>query len=402
VPGGASRARAASVPLVSGVEVRPVEGRGELTSFIKLPFGLHQGTPWVPPLISERRRFLNRSKNPFFNHAEAEYFIAWRDGRPVGRISAQIDQRWDQFQGGKDGMFGFFECERDPEAAGALFDAAAGWLRERGRERVVGPMDFSTNDECGLLVEGYDRRPLILQPWHPPYYRELVEGHGMTKSMDLLMWWLELGSQTYTEDGFHPMIHELAAKVTEEHGVTIRDMRKNDLQAELGRFIEVYNSAWEKNWGFVPITEAEVRAQASDLKPVLDQEWCFIAERDGEVLGAAVTLPDVNQVLARMNGRLLPFGWLTFLLGSFRGRGVNTERAAIDRVRVFALGVKPEHQHLGIAAAFYVRCLEVGKRRNQPRGETGWILEVNKPMNRAMEGMGGKVVKRYRLYEQAL
>ena len=379
-----------------------MQGRGELTKFIRLPFRLHEGTPWVPPLITERRRFLNRSKNPFFKHAEAEYFLAWRDGLPVGRISAQIDERWDQFQGGSDGMFGFFESENDPEVSRALLDAAAGWIRERGRERLLGPMDFSTNDECGLLIEGYERAPLILQPWHPPYYKELLEGHGLAKSMDLLMWWLELGSQMYTDEGFHPMIHELARKVTEEHGVTIRDMRKRDLEAELGRFIEVYNSAWEKNWGFVPITEEEVRAQASDLKPVLDEEWCFIAERDGEVLGAAVTLPDINQVLGRMNGRLLPFGWLTFLRGTFSSNGVNTERAAIDRVRVFALGVKPEHQHLGIAAAFYDRCLEVGKRRNQPRGETGWILEVNKPMNRAMEGMGGKVVKRYRLYEKAL
>jgi GNAT superfamily N-acetyltransferase len=339
----------------SAVQVRPVEGRRELTQFIKLPFGLHQGTPWVPPLISERRRFLDRKKNPFFKHAEAEYFLAWRDGRPVGRITAQIDERWDQFQGGNDGMFGFFECEQDPETAAALFEAASGWLRDRGRERLLGPMDFTTNDECGLLVEGYDRAPLILQPWHPPYYRELIEGQGLDKSMDLLMWWLNLGEQMYTDEGFHPMIHELAKKVTGEHGVTIRDMNKKDLEAELERFIEVYNSAWEKNWGFVPITDEEVRAQASDMKPVLDERWCFI-----------------------------------------------TKRAGIDRVRVFALGVKPEHQHLGIAAAFYDRCLRVGKELNQPRGETGWILEINKPMNRAMEGMGGKVVKRYRLFERAL
>ena len=379
-----------------------MQGRRELTRFIKLPFGLHEGTPWVPPLITERRQFLNKEKNPHFEHAEGEYFLARRDGKPVGRISVQIDERWDEFQGGKDAQFGFFEAEDDPEVFEALFGAAESWARERGRERLLGPMDFTTNDECGLLVEGYERAPLILQPWHPPYYRELVEAQGMTKSMDLLMWWLELGSQMYTDEGFHPMIHELARKVTDEHGVTIRDMDKRDLEAELGLFIEVYNAAWEKNWGFVPVTEEEVRAQASDLKPVLDEEWCFIAEREGEVLGAAVTLPDINQVLARMNGRLLPFGWLTFLRGSFSAHGVNTKRAAIDRVRVFALGVKPEHQHLGIAAAFYVRCLEVGKRRNQPRGETGWILEVNKPMNRAMEGMGGKVVKRYRLYEKAL
>ena len=373
-----------------------------MTKFIKLPFRLHEGTVWVPPLVTERRKFLDRDKNPFFEHAEAEYFLAWRGDEVVGRISAQVDERWDQFQGGNDGMFGFFECENDPEAAKALFGAAGEWLRGRGRERVVGPMDFSTNDECGLLIEGYELAPLILQPWHPPYYAGLIEGEGMTKSMDLLMWWLELGGQMYTDEGFHPMIHELAKKVEGEHGVTIRDFRKKDLEAEITRFIEVYNSAWEKNWGFVPITAEEVRAQASDLKPVLDERWGFIAERDGEVLGAALTLPDVNQVLRKMNGSLLPFGWLTFLRATFAREGVNTKRAGIDRVRVFALGVKPEYQHLGIAAAFYDRCLRVGKELNQPRGETGWILEVNKAMNRAMEGMGGKVIKKYRLYEKAL
>ncbi|MDP9188544.1 MAG: hypothetical protein M3O25_04775 [Actinomycetota bacterium] len=385
-----------------GIEVRPVAGRAQMTKFIKLPFRLHEGTVWVPPLVSERRRFLDRSKNPFFAHAEAEYFLAWREGDVVGRITAQIDERWDQFQGGKDGMFGFFECENDPETATELFEAAAGWLRERGRERLLGPMDFSTNDECGLLIDGYEIAPLILQPWHPPYYAELVEAQGMTKSMDLLMWWLQLGEQMYREDGFHPMIHEVARKVTEEHGVTIRDFRKKDLEAEINRFIEVYNVAWEENWGFVPITEDEVRAHAADLKPVFDERWGFIAERDGEVLGAALTLPDINQVLKRMNGSLLPFGWLTFLRASHSPQGVNTPRAGIDRVRVFALGVKPEHQHLGIAAAFYIRCLARSKELNQPQGETGWILEVNKPMNRAMEGMGGKVIKKYRLYERAL
>src|SRR5205085_11589000 len=165
-------------------------------------------------------------------------------------------------------------------------------------------------------------------------------------------------------EGFDPKNHEMAKKVEGEHGVTISDMNKKDLEGELERFIEVYNSAWEKNWGFVPITEEEVRAQASDLKPVLDERWCFIAERDGETLGAAVTLPDINQVIGKMNGRLLPFGWITFLRGMLSRRGVNTKRAAIDRVRVFALGVKPEYQHLGIAAAFYDRCLRVGKELN--------------------------------------
>jgi hypothetical protein len=297
------------------VTVRPVRGRGDLREFIKLPFRLHRDTPWVPPLILERRGFLDREKNPFFEHAEAEYFIAVRDGQVVGRITAHVDERWTQFQGGNDGMFGFFESENDTETVRALVDAATDWLRQRGRERMLGPMDFTTNDECGLLIEGHERDPLVLEPWHPPYYRELVEGLGMTKTMDLLMWELYLG-QLKQGDRFHDFIHEAGRKSQSEHGVSVRHMRKRDLEAEIARFMEVYNAAWGPNWGFVPITEEEVRFQAKNLKPILDENWAMIAEREGEVVGAALTLPDINQVLAKMNGRLLPFGWWHFLTGT--------------------------------------------------------------------------------------
>ena len=339
----------------------------------------------------ERREFLDRSKNPYFDHAEAEYFIAERDGEPVGRVTAQIDRRWDEYQGGSDGMFGFFETVDDPEVTAALMDTACEWVASRSRERIIGPMDFTTNDEVGILIEGYERRPMILQPWHPPYYRELIEGRGFAKTMDLLMWWLALGELKEGTE-FHPLIHAAARKVESEHGVTVREMNKRDLENEISRFMEVYNSAWGSNWGFVPVTEAEVRFQAKHLKQILDEDWAYIAERDGEVLGAALSLPDINQVLAKLNGRLLPFGWLRFLVG----------RRNIDQLRVFALGVKPEYQHLGIAAAFYIRHLEHADPNGIDRGEMGWILEVNEAMNRAMEGMGGKVVKRYRLYEKEL
>ena len=380
--------------------VRPVSGRRELTAFIKLPFRLHRGTPWVPPLLFERRQFLNRRKNPYFKHAEAEYFLAWRDGRPVGRITAQIDRRWDEFQGGSDGHFGFLEAEDDPRIFAALFEAAESWARERGRRRLLGPMDFTTNDECGLLIEGYELHPMILQPWHPPYYRERIEALGYGKAMDLLMWNLEMGGLK-RGDRFADAIHAVADKVESEHGITVRNMRKRDLESEIGRFMEVYNAAWGRNWGFVPITEEEVRAQARNLRPVLDEDWAFIAERDGEVLGAALTLPDLNRITRELNGRLLPFGWWPFARAYFSSHGINSGRK-IDRVRVFALGVKPEHQHTGIAARFYVRHIETAAEVGVSGGETGWILEVNEPMNRAMEGMGGTVVKRYRLLEKAL
>jgi GNAT superfamily N-acetyltransferase len=369
--------------------VRPVRGRRDLTRFVKLPFRLHRDhEQWVPPLLYERRRFLDRQHNPYFQHAEAEYFVCERDERVVGRITAQIDHRWDEYQGGSDGMFGFFECENDLAAARALVGTAAEWARQRGRERMIGPMDFTTNDECGVLIEGYEHRPMILEPWHPPYYRELLESQGLAKRMDLLMWSLEMGKLKQGTE-FHPMIHAAAEQATREHGVVLRSMRKGDLEAEVHRFMDIYNEAWGDNWGFVPITDAEVAFQAENLKPILSEDWAMIAERDGEVLGAALTLPDVNQVLAKMGGRLLPFGWLRFLLG----------RRKVDRIRVFALGVRPEHQHLGVAAALFVRHLEASAKTGIPAGEMGWILETNEPMNRAMEGMGGEVVKKYRLYE---
>ncbi|MBV9367896.1 MAG: GNAT family N-acetyltransferase, partial [Solirubrobacterales bacterium] len=310
---------------------------------------------------------------------------AWRDDQPVGRISAQIDRNFNEFQHHEWGMFGFFECEDDPGVATALLSAASDWLRARGRDRMVGPMDFTTNDECGVLVDGYDRLPTILTNWHHPYYPALIEGAGLTKAMDLYMWSLDVADR----DAVHPAIWRVAADVESKYGITVRNMRKKDMEAEVGRFLQVYNSAWERNWGFVPLTEEEVRHIAKDLKPVLDENWAFIAEKDGEPVGAALTLPDYNQVLMHLNGRLLPFGWAKALW----------YRRKIDRVRAFALGVKPEYQHTGVGAKLYQMHWDAGERTQQKRGETGWTLESNKAINRAMERMGGQIVRTYRVYE---
>ncbi|HKG02438.1 MAG TPA: hypothetical protein VKB03_04605 [Conexibacter sp.] len=371
-----------------GLDVRPVASKRDLTTFIKLPWQLYRNEPnWVPPLVSERRQFLDRRKNPWFEHGEAEYFLAWRDGRAVGRITAQVDRIFNEFQDNTWGLFGFFECEQDPEAAAALLAAAEQWLRARGRDRMVGPMDFTMNDECGVLVEGFERPPIILTNWTPRYYPALIEGAGMVKAMDTLMWELHIQGR----ERVHPAIWRMAAAVETKHGITVRPMRKKDIDAEIDRFLEVYNAAWERNWGFSPLTEREVRHYARMLKPLLDEHWAFIAEKeDGEVVGAALTLPDYNQVLRRMKGRVLPFGWAKFLW----------YRRKIDRVRVFALGVKREYQHTGVAARFYELHFDSAEVTPQKWGEMGWILESNKSMNRAMEGMGGTVARRYRLYER--
>ncbi len=377
-----------AVPAREALEVRPVADKRELNVFIKLPWRLYRNEPrWVPPLLMDRKRFLDRQRNPFFKHAEAEFFLAWRNGRPVGRISAQIDRNFNEYQHHDWGMFGFFECEPDAEAAQALLTAAEEWLRVRGRDRMVGPMSFTTNDEAGILIDGYDLPPTVLTEWHHPYYPALIEGAGLTKAMDLYMWTLSVEDR----GSVHPAIWRAAAEV-EKHGITVRNMRKKDMEAEIGRFLEVYNAAWERNWGFVPLTEEEVRHYAKDLKPVLDENWAFIAEKDGEPIAAALTLPDYNQVLRHLNGRLLPFGWAKALW----------YRRKIDRVRVFALGAKPEWQHTGVGAKLYELHWDAGERTGQGRGETGWTLESNKRMNRAMERMGGKIIRTYRVYEKIL
>jgi len=370
------------------VEVRPVQSKRDLRRFIKLPWRLYSNAgQWVPPLVYERRRHLDRRRNPFFEHAEAEYFLAWRDGEPVGRISAHVDHRLNEVHDNRWGQFGFFECEDDPEAARALLDAAEEWLRARDRDRMVGPADFTTNHECGLLVEGHDRRPQILENWHHPYYRGLLEQEGLEKAMDLFKW--ELYVDVALEQTL-PVIWELSEKLEPEHGIKIRHYRKRDHAAEVRRFMELYNAAWEKNWGFVPLTDEEVAHYGREMKPLLDENWAMVAEKDGEPIGMALTLPDYNQVLARLNGRLLPFGWLKALRA----------RKEIDQVRVFVLGVRPEYQHTGVAAGLYVEHYRMAQETPQKGGEMGWILESNTAMNRAMEAMGGRIVKRYRLYEK--
>ncbi|HUB36465.1 MAG TPA: GNAT family N-acetyltransferase [Solirubrobacteraceae bacterium] len=373
------------------LEVIPVSGRRDLKAFVDLPFRVHASHPlWVPPLKLERRIFLNRRMNVFFKHGEAQYFLARRDGQVVGRVSAHVNHAFNAHHGSRWGWFGFLELEDDEEVARALLDAAGAWLRERELERMVGPADFAMNDECGILVEGFDLRPMIHQPWHPPYYQRLLEQLGMAKAMDLLMWKLEVVER----DKVMPIIWELAEKARSEHHIRVRPMRRRHLRRDMDFFGEVYNAAWSENWDFVPYSKKDLDALAQELQLAFDKHWFMVAEREdtGEVVGMAITIPDLNQVLAKMKGRLLPLGWWHFL----------RKGSIMDRVRVGWLGVKPEHQHTGVAALLYEHHFDAAEARPQKGGEMGWILETNTAMNRGMEAMGGRVVKRYRMYEQPL
>jgi hypothetical protein len=370
------------------VEVTPVGGFADLLRFVALPFRLHAGTPWIPPLKLERYLFLSRRANAFFTHGEAEYFVARRGGRVVGRVTAQIDRAFNEFHSSRWGMFGFLEFEEDREVLEGLLGAAEVWLRERGCDRMVGPMDFQMNDESGVLIEGFDREPMIKQPWHPPYYAGLCEAAGLRKAMDLLMW------ERFTFDvaEVDPRLKRFAERAQSRYGVRIRPMSRLHLRRELDDFAEVYNSAWSRNWGFVPYSKEDLDAYAFDLHLVYSRDWFMVAEVDGATAAIAITVPDINQVLKKMRGRLLPLGWWYYL---------NKSRI-IDRVRVGFLGVKPEYEHTGVGAALYLAQYEAGERTRQKGGEMGWILETNNSMNHSMEALGGRVVKRYRVYERLL
>jgi GNAT superfamily N-acetyltransferase len=371
------------------VEVRPVTSRAELKEFIELPFRLHSSSPqWVPPLRLERHAFLSRRVNPFFRHGEARYFLARRDGRVVGRITAHIDRKLNEHQDNRWGLFGFLEMEDDPEVARALLDTAAGWLRARGRDRMLGPMDFTMNDESGVVVEGHHLAPMIRQPWHPPYYQALCEGAGLAKREDLLMWELHISDR----EKMLPILPQLAEQAEREHGVRLRRMTRRSLRKDLDVFAEVYNRAWRKFWYFTPFDADDLDAYAQEMQLAFDPDWFMVAEIAGEPVAIAITVPDVNQALRRMRGNLLPLGWWHFL----------TKKRFIDRVRVGFLGVKPEFQHTGVAARLYVEHFDTSARTPIKGGEMGWILESNNAMNRAMEAMNGRVVKRYRVYERAL
>jgi GNAT superfamily N-acetyltransferase len=372
------------------VVVRPVQSRRDRKEFIELPYRLHSSSGvWVPPLRLERRLFLMRSQNAFFSHGDAQLFLARRDGRVVGRLSAQYDDEFNAFHRNRWGMFGFLEIEDAPDILPPLLNAAREWLRAHGRDHMIGPMDFTMNDESGVMIEGFEREPMIKQPWHPPYYRTRCEEAGLGKAMDLLMYELVIADRSR----MLPVIFKLAEQVESRHGIRIRRMSRRSLRGDMDRFAEVYNLAWSENWGFVPYGKRDLDVYAQELQLVFDRNWFMVAEtEDGDTAAIAITVPDVNQVLKKMKGRLLPFGWWHYL----------RRRRIMTRVRVGFLGVKPAYQHTGVAAALYVEHFDTALRTAQKWGEMGWILETNRNMNRAMEAMGGRIVRRFRVYERAL
>jgi len=395
-PGGAPAAaqpaggRAPALALgAASLRVEPVRAARDLDAFLALPWRIYAGDPaWVPPLLSEQRKALDRRRHPFHLHAEVECYLARRDRRVVGRIAAIVNRQHLQFHGERAGFFGLFESEPDPEVAAALLRAAEDAVRRRGMERIRGPMNFSTNDEVcspGVLVEGHDRPPAVLMAHTPPYYAGLLEAAGYRKAKDLLAYWL---------DGPEPpeRLVQGVARAQRAEGIEIRPLNLRRFQDEVRTIQEIYHSAWEKNWGFVPMTAEEFEHLARELRPLVHPRLCLIAEVRGEPAGFALALPDYNQVLRRLDGRLGPIGLVKFLW----------YRRRIDAARVLTLGLKPQYRRTGLDAMLYLRLFQEGPRIGYTRAECSWILEDNWDMRRGLERLGARVHKVYRVYEKEL
>ena len=334
---------------------------------------------------------LSRTKNPFFEHAEAEYFLAERGDRVVGRIAAIANRLHNETHDDRVGFFGFFEAEDDSAVADALFEAAAAWLRARGFDTMRGPASFSVNDECGLRVAGFDTPPALMMPHNPRDYAALIEGAGFTKAKDLLVY--QGGDRTFR--AYDPVPERLERAVTimrERMGITIRPLNMKDFPAEVERIKAIYNAAWEKNWGFVPMTDHEIDHLAHQFKPVVVPDIVPFAEKDGKVVGFGLALPDLNTVFrGNRSGRMFPV--VLKLLWALK-------RETIRRARIPLLGILPEYRGKGLDAVLYHWIWTRAAQHGMYWGEAGWILEDNPAMNAGLLKMRFEVYKTYRLYDR--
>lgn len=379
--------------MIQTVNVRPVRGKEDLRAFLDVPFAIYAGDPnWVAPLYLERFEHLDPKKNPYFRHAEVELFIAYRGGRPVGRISAQLCRlRTERYKDGI-GQFGFLEAENDPAVFAALSDAAAAWLKQRGATAIQGPFSFSINDETGLLVEGFDTPPSMMMGHALPYYAARMEEAGFAKAKDVIAYDL------FAEGALPRPLKSALDKALADKDVTLRPLDKKQLLKEMRTVVSIANDAWSDNWGFVPWTEDEMAALAGNLKTLVTGDYVAIAEYKGEAAAMAITLPNINDWIAGLDGKLLPFGWAKL--------GWNLFAGPPKAVRMPLMGVRRKYHGtvtgavLGMSVIARVRDFHVA--RGTTRGEASWILEDNMPMRRMIEHFGGRPYKTYRIYEKLI
>ena len=369
------------------IRVTAATSRGDLRDFMEYPLRLYRGDPcFVPHLLWERKQFFS-AKNPIFAFTDVTYFLA-RDGRGkvVGRATAHVNHRHNEFWGERTGFFGFFECVERIGAARALTQAVEERLRESGMTLVRGPLNFSTNEECGFLAEGFDRPPAFMMPYTKPYYLAFMEELGYERAKDLLAY-----SCQY-EGHIPEHLVRFSGRARERSGVTVRTMDLRRFEEEVEAVFRIYNSAWERNWGFVPMTEEQFRHMAKNLKPIVDPAIALIAEKDGEPVAFSLGLPDYNVLLRKTNGRLFPFGFVHLLFAKRR----------IHRARILTLGVLPEYRNQGIDVLLYHDTFRNGTAHGYWSCEMSWMLEDNVLMNRALKRMGAVLYKRYRIFEKKL
>lgn len=370
------------------IELKKVTSGKDLDSFIKLPWKIYGGDPhWVPPLLMDMKTILSEGKNPFFQHSEADLFLAIKDGEIAGRIAAILNNNHNKFHKEKIGFFGFFESVPDQEVADTLFSEARAWLQSKGMTHLRGPANFSSNDSFGLLYEGFDSSPVILMPYNPRYYLDLFERAGLKVTKVLYAYQMTKSSQ------IPERFVKFAEKALQDPTIKIRKLDMKHFEDEVRIVGSIYEDAWEKNWGFVPMTPEELAHMAKDLKTGIDPDLVHIAEVDGEPAGFSLVLPDFNEILKEINGRLFPFGIFKLLLNKKNIKGV----------RVIGLGVRQKFQKKrSLAPAFYYQTYKTGVEKGYSIGEFSWILEDNVLMNRAIEGLGASLYKKYAIYEQEL
>jgi hypothetical protein len=360
------------------------------SDFIMFPWtsGIYKDDPnWVPPLISEDKKLFNPAIYPFHKFAEVMLFLLYQNNKPVGRVAGIINHNHNKFHQEKTGFFGFFECINSKDVSQYLIGLVSKYLKEKGMDTLRGPMNFSTNETCGLLVDGFDTPPAFMMPYNPPYYIELLESCGLTKAKDLYAYFADksIGEKL-------PRLERIACKVLSDTSIKVRKIDIKNIRAEIQKIKEIYNNAWSKNWGFVPMTDDEFNYLAKDMVKIIDPDLALIAEIDGKPAGFSLALPDYNQIIKKCNGRLLPFGIFHFIF----------DKSKINKLRLLTMGVVHQYQKRGLDVIFYLQTIKNGFAKGIIYGEFSWILEDNTMINRIMETLGARPYKTYRIYEKPL
>lgn len=372
------------------VEITPVQTKKQITQFIDLPHNLYVDDPnYVPELFLGQRDMLSAGKHPFYKHSFAQPFLAYKKGQIVGRVLAIWNTNHNAFNNVAEGQFGFFECINDQDVATKLLDAAADWIKAKGGEKIMGPVNLTTNDTCGLLTDGFDAPPMAMMPYNPPYYLDLIENAGYAKKVDLRAYLVT----TDTASRRSVMLLDKLEERLKRSGIILRQINLKDFENETRKIREVYNKAWDKNLGFVPMTNEEFNHTAKDLKMIVDPKYCIVAEKGGEIIGFVLGIPNINEILIRIKrGRLLPFGIFKLLFGLKK----------VKTIRVLMLGVLESYRRLGIEACLYGHLIKNAVPAGIEAAECSWMLDDNYMMNHAIEQINAEFYKRYRLYEKAI